>query len=45
MKEAREHLIDTVNTLDDQLQDALILVYVHQAGFDPNGQPLKRLRS
>ena len=30
------HLIDTVNALDDQLQAALILVYVHQAGFDPN---------
>lgn len=37
MKEPREHLIDTVNALDDQLQAALILVYVHQAGFDPNG--------
>ncbi|HCE24102.1 MAG TPA: hypothetical protein DF282_16555, partial [Hyphomonas sp.] len=36
MKEPREHLIDTVNALDDQLQAALILVYVHQAGFDPN---------
>jgi hypothetical protein len=36
MKEPREHLIDTVNALDDHLQAALILVYVHQAGFDPN---------
>lgn len=36
MKEPTEHLIDTVNALDDQLQAALILVYVHQAGFDPN---------
>lgn len=36
MEEPREHLIDTVNALDDQLQAALILVYVHQAGFDPN---------
>jgi hypothetical protein len=34
MKEPREHLIDTVNALDAQLQAALILVYVHQAGFD-----------
>lgn len=34
MEEPREHLIDTVNALDDQLQAALILVYVHQAGFD-----------
>lgn len=36
MKEPREHLIDTVNALDNHLQAALILVYVHQAGFDPN---------
>lgn len=36
MKEPREHLIDTVNALDDRLQAALILVYVHQTGFDPN---------
>lgn len=36
MEEPREHLIDTVNALDDQLQAALILVYVHQAGFDPS---------
>ncbi|KPL55643.1 hypothetical protein ABB55_03265 [Prosthecomicrobium hirschii] len=35
MKEPTEHLIDTVNALDDRLQAALILVYVHQAGFDP----------
>lgn len=35
MQEPTEHLIDTVNALDDQLQAALILVYVHQAGFDP----------
>lgn len=34
MEEPREHLIDTVNALDAQLQAALILVYVHQAGFD-----------
>jgi hypothetical protein len=36
MEEPTEHLIDTVNALDHQLQAALILVYVHQAGFDPN---------
>lgn len=36
MKEPREHLIDTVNALAGRLQAALILVYVHQAGFDPN---------
>jgi hypothetical protein len=35
MEEPREHLIDTINALDDQLQAALLLVYVHQAGFDP----------
>lgn len=34
MQEPTEHLIDTVNALDDQLRAALILVYVHQAGFD-----------
>jgi hypothetical protein len=33
MEEPTEHLIDTVNALDDQLQAALMLVYVHQAGF------------
>jgi hypothetical protein len=36
MEEPTEHLIDTVNALDDQLLAALILVYVHQAGFDPS---------
>lgn len=36
MREPTEHLIDTVNALDDQLQAALILIYVHQAGFDPS---------
>ncbi|WP_413729453.1 hypothetical protein [Sodalis sp. RH22] len=36
MEEPKEHLVDTVNALDDQLQAALILVYVHQAGFDPS---------
>jgi hypothetical protein len=36
MEEPTEHLIDTVNALDDQLKAALILVYVHQAGFDPS---------
>lgn len=36
MEEPTEHLIDTVNALDDQLQAALILVYVHEAGFDPH---------
>lgn len=36
MEEPTEHLTDTVNALDDQLQAALILVYVHQAGFDPS---------
>lgn len=35
MEEPTEHLIDTVNALDERLQAALILVYVHQAGFDP----------
>ncbi|MCL5426743.1 MAG: hypothetical protein M1154_14195, partial [Gammaproteobacteria bacterium] len=28
--------LSAVNALDDQLQAALILVYVHQAGFDPS---------
>lgn len=36
MKEPTEHLVDTVNALDDQLQAALLLVYVHQNGFDLN---------
>lgn len=36
MEEPTDHLIDTVNALDDRLQAALILVYVHQAGFEPN---------
>jgi hypothetical protein len=36
MEEPTEHLIDTVNALDDRLQAALILVYVHQAGFAPS---------
>lgn len=36
MEEPTEHLVDTVSALDEQLQAALYLVYVHQAGFDPN---------
>ena len=36
MEEPTEHLIDTINALDDQLQAALMLVYVHQAGFEPS---------
>lgn len=36
MEEPTEHLSDTINALDDQLQATLILVYVHQAGFDPS---------
>lgn len=36
MEAPTEHLIDTVNALDEQLLAALILVYVHQAGFDPS---------
>lgn len=36
MEEPTEHLIDTVSALDEQLQAALYLVYVHQAGFDPS---------
>jgi hypothetical protein len=35
MEEPTEHLVDTINALDEPLQAALILVYVHQAGFDP----------
>lgn len=35
MEEPTEHLVDTLNALDGHLQAALILVYVHQAGFDP----------
>lgn len=36
MEEPTEHLIDTVSALDEQLQAALYLVYVHQSGFDPS---------
>ena len=34
MREPREHLIDTVNALDEVLQAALMLVYVHQGSFN-----------
>lgn len=34
MKEPREHLIDTINALDDHLHAALVLIYVHQGGFE-----------
>jgi len=34
MREPREHLIDTVNALDEVLQAALMLVYVHQGNFN-----------
>lgn len=33
MKEPREHLVDTINALDDVLRAALILVYVHQGAL------------
>jgi hypothetical protein len=33
MKEPREHLIDTINALDEPLRAALILVYVHQGAL------------
>jgi hypothetical protein len=36
MQEPREHLIDTINALDEVLQAALLLVYVHQGSFDTN---------
>lgn len=34
MEEPREHLIDTINALDDGQRAALLLVYVHQGAFD-----------
>ena len=34
MREPREHLIDTINALDDALRAALVLVYVHQGALD-----------
>jgi hypothetical protein len=33
MKEPREHLVDTINALDDALRAALILIYVHQGAL------------
>jgi hypothetical protein len=33
MQEPREHLIDTINALDDPLRAALVLVYVHQGAL------------
>lgn len=45
MEEPTEHLIDTINALDDQLQAALILVYVHQAGFDSSAQDMSAAQS
>lgn len=33
MREPREHLVDTINALDDALRAALILVYVHQGAL------------
>ena len=34
MKEPREHLIDTINALDERLRAALMLVYVHRGVFN-----------
>lgn len=34
MREPREHLVDTVNALDETLRAALILVYVHRGVFN-----------
>lgn len=36
MKEPREHLIDTINALDETLRAALILVYVNRGQFRQN---------
>lgn len=36
MREPKEHLIDTINALDDPLRAALILVYVHQGVMPHN---------
>jgi hypothetical protein len=33
MEEPREHLIDTVNALEEPLQAALLLIYVHKGSF------------
>lgn len=39
MREPREHLVDTINALDEALRAALILVYVHQGAFsDDQGE-------
>ena len=34
MKEPREHLVDTINALDERLRAALMLVYVHRGAFN-----------
>lgn len=34
MREPREHLVDTLNALEEILLAALVLVYVHQGAFD-----------
>jgi len=36
MREPKEHLIDTINALDDPLGAALILVYAHQGAMPQN---------
>jgi hypothetical protein len=36
MQEPREHLIDTINALDDRLRAGLVLVYVHQGALLPD---------
>lgn len=36
MQEPREHLIDTINALEDALRAALVLVYVHQGSMINN---------
>jgi len=33
MQEPREHLVDTINALDDRLRAGLILIYVHQGAL------------
>jgi len=36
MQEPREHLIDTINALDERLRAGLVLVYVHQSTLMPD---------
>jgi hypothetical protein len=45
MEEPKEHLIETINALEDDMRGLLILIYVHRGIFDQNTPDLSAIES